>query len=172
MTVQETPTVVDNKALIERYFDVVVKGRDRDAFSEFIAGSNGDAGAVPGIREWWDFTLQVLDAFPDLEVDVQEMFGEGDWVAVRWKGVGTHRASFLGVPATGKSVPMANFDLFRVEGGQITTVVSHPDAAAILATLGVWEDSPLLQAMRFPGNRGEDPSEVLSPRLHGMVDDD
>ncbi|WP_277914779.1 ester cyclase [Streptomyces sp. Root431] len=40
------------------------------------------------------------DGFPDLRIDVEDMFGAGDKVAVRVRFRGTHRGAFQGVAAT------------------------------------------------------------------------
>ena len=43
-------------------------------------------------------------AFPDVQINVEDMIGEGDKVVVQWTFHGTHRGPFQGIPATGKTV--------------------------------------------------------------------
>lgn len=90
-----------------------------------------------------DFTKHVLDAFPDMKVQIQSLVAEGDQVVVRWRSRGTHRGEFLGARATGRVVPMTNIDIFTIKGDKIVGVVSQPDTAGVLKALGHLPDTPL-----------------------------
>jgi hypothetical protein len=46
------------------------------------------------------------------------MVAEGDKVAVRWMGEGTHRGKLLGIPPTGKHVRMMSIGIYRLAGGR------------------------------------------------------
>src|SRR5688572_3622278 len=58
---------------------------------------------IPGIPPmhgrdaWKQNVLMFLGAFPDLHMDIDDIFGEGDRVAVRLTFSGTHRGDFLGI---------------------------------------------------------------------------
>jgi steroid delta-isomerase-like uncharacterized protein len=105
------------------------------------------------LAAWRDFTEHVLNAFPDMKVEIQSMVAEGDVVAVRWRASGTHRGEFLGTPATGRVVPMTNVDHFTIKDGKITQVVSNPDAAGVLNALGHLPTTPLARALGMPADR-------------------
>ena len=57
--------------------------------------------------------------FPDLQYTIEDMVAEGDKVAVRWTGRGTHKGEFWGVAPTGKEATMRGISIIRIEGGKI-----------------------------------------------------
>ena len=66
----------------------------RDAvIHEPVAGTPEDLKAV---------ATAIRAAFPDWHSTVEEMVVEGDRVAERWTGRGTHKGEFQGIPPTGK----------------------------------------------------------------------
>lgn len=58
-------------------------------------------------------------AFPDLQVTVQDMIAEGDKVAGRNSVTGTHRGEYMGIGPTGASVTYNEIFIFRFEAGRI-----------------------------------------------------
>jgi predicted ester cyclase len=70
-------------------------------------------------------------AFPDMHWKVQEQVAEGAKVVSRLEWTGTHRGTFLGVPATGRPVMIWAMVIDRLEGGKIK------DARIIMDTLGL-----------------------------------
>ncbi len=82
--------------------------------------------------------IATRSAFPDLVTHVEDVVVEGDRAAVRWRSVGTHLHSFLGVPATRRSVAVsgATFAHFGeddlVHSEQVTW-----DPRALLSALGI-----------------------------------
>lgn len=133
-------STADNKAIIRRYFREVVNERNLDAIDQLVAlSAENQCGGTSfrGPSAWRASTQQVATSFPDMQVTIEGMVAEGNLVAVRWTGRGTHRGEFMGIPATGKAVPMSNLDLFRVENGQITAAWSFPDMMPVMRALGV-----------------------------------
>jgi steroid delta-isomerase-like uncharacterized protein len=111
-----------------------------------------DSPEAANVAAWRDFTEHVLQAFPDMTVEIESMVAEDDVVAVRWKARGTHAGEFLGTPATGRVVPMSNVDHFTIRDGRIAAVVSNPDAAGVLHALGHLPSTPLARALGMPGD--------------------
>ena len=74
-------------------------------------------------------------AFPDLELTVEDCFGDGDRAVARWSARATHGGDFLGIPATGRRVEMAGIDIVRVEGGKIAELWAQADLAGVLQQL-------------------------------------
>ena len=76
-------------------------------------------------------------AFPDVQIIIQEMIGEGDKVAILWTFLGTHRGPFQGIPATGKTVEWDGIDLYTIRDGKITSLVRQADSRHLFQQLGV-----------------------------------
>jgi predicted ester cyclase len=79
---------------------------------------------------------RLLTAFPDFHFTVLDQLAEGDRVAVRYRGEGTHSAEFLGIPATGRRIDYTGMILVRVEGERIDEFWAHPDQLGVLKQLG------------------------------------
>ena len=58
-------------------------------------------------------------AFPDLQAQVEDIFGDQDRVAVRVRFRGTHAGEFLGMPATGRAIEYVSHEFYRIADGLI-----------------------------------------------------
>jgi steroid delta-isomerase-like uncharacterized protein len=76
-------------------------------------------------------------AFPDIHWVVEEMVAEGEKVVTRFTWTGTHRGSFLGVPATGKSVSVKGVVIDELAGGKMNASRMLMDSLGMLQQLGV-----------------------------------
>jgi steroid delta-isomerase-like uncharacterized protein len=89
-----------------------------------------------GVKE---FTQQYLSAFPDGNVTVDEQIAEGDTVATRWTGRGTHRGGLLGIPPTGKEVTVSGITISRLKDGKVVEEWTIWDTLGMLQQLGAVE---------------------------------
>jgi predicted ester cyclase len=78
----------------------------------------------------------LLAAFPDFHFTVEQQLAEGDLVAIRYRGQGTHRATFLGIEATGKRIDYTGIILLRLQDGKIAEFWAQPDQLSVLKQLG------------------------------------
>lgn len=76
------------------------------------------------------------EAFPDLEIVIDDMFGDGTRVATAFTFTGTHRGELRGLPATGRSVSVHGTIHSRVEGGRIVEEWELMDLATMYEQLG------------------------------------
>jgi predicted ester cyclase len=53
-------------------------------------------------------TTMLIGAFPDLRFSTELMIADNDLVSAFTKLSGTHQGEFMGVPATGRSLPFNN----------------------------------------------------------------
>lgn len=88
-----------------------------------------------GLKE---FAAAWRRAFPDWHSTLEEMVAEGDVVAGRWTGRGTHRGELQGIPATGKAVEAPGVVFYRFAGGRIVEFRGHFDIAGLMRQLGVF----------------------------------
>lgn len=77
--------------------------------------------------------------FPDLELVIDDMFGDEDRVATAFTFTGTHLGELMGVPATGKSVSVHGTIHSRVDGGRIVEEWELLDLATMYVQLGLAE---------------------------------
>lgn len=98
---------------------------------------------IEGINGEKQFISRVRFAFPDLQVEIEDMVVEGDRVAARVMHRGTHRGDFLGITPTGRSVAYEGTVIFRIVDGRITERWGTVDLFAILWQLGVPPTLPI-----------------------------
>ncbi|WP_405533401.1 ester cyclase [Streptomyces avidinii] len=83
---------------------------------DFIANVPGVPDPLYGREAWRLGARAMWEAFPDLQIAVEDMFGAGDRVAVRVHFRGTHRGAFQGVAATGRRVGFRSIEIYPHRG--------------------------------------------------------
>ena len=81
-------------------------------------------------------------AAPDVRWIAEHIFGEGDWVAVRWTMRGTHTGDFVhptwgSAPASGKPVALTYLDHYRIADGQIAETWEVRDGLSLQDQFGL-----------------------------------
>ena len=93
-----------------------------------------DMQGPEGIKE---FITGYLAGFPDGRITIDEQLAEGDLVATRWTGRGTHQGELMGIPPTGKQVTVSGITISRVKNGKVVEEWSNWDTLGMLQQLGV-----------------------------------
>ena len=129
-------TPEENIALLRRGYDSLQRG-DLDASADlltedFIAHLPGLPEPLHG-REIWKLGAQAMRrGFPDLRIDIEDIFGAGDKVAVRVRLYGTHEGPFEGIPPTHRPVSFTSIEIYRVEGDKIAEEWVSPDMMSLM----------------------------------------
>jgi steroid delta-isomerase-like uncharacterized protein len=124
------------KDLVRRYYDLVNAGTP-ERFDEICSPDlQGHAGAGADLADLKSSVASFLAPFPDLTADLRHVVQEGDLVSVWISYTATHQADFAGVPASGRSVRFAAWDLLRVRDGRIVEITSYCDLFTILSQIG------------------------------------
>ena len=76
-------------------------------------------------------------AFPDLQVTVEDLIAEGDKVVARLRFRGTHRGELEGIAPTGRRVDCTGIVVSRMEGGKIAEDWANFDDLGMMRQLGV-----------------------------------
>ncbi|HSK96849.1 MAG TPA: ester cyclase [Euzebyales bacterium] len=125
-----------NIALLRRGFELVQAG-DLDASEallaeDFIANLPGLPEPIRGRQIWRMGTDSMLQAFPDLRIEIEDIFGVDDKVAVRLRFRGTHTGDFQGIPATQRPVMFTSIEMYRFEGDKIAEEWVSPDMMGLM----------------------------------------
>jgi steroid delta-isomerase-like uncharacterized protein len=132
--------MADHKALAQRWFTEVMNQGNEEVIDEITSPDFVDHDSLPGTSAdrdgLHDFVKQIRSAFPDLEVQIDDILAEGDQIAVRSTFRGTHEGDFMGIAATGKKVEVANYDFVRLENDQAVEHWGTIDSAALMEQLG------------------------------------
>jgi steroid delta-isomerase-like uncharacterized protein len=81
--------------------------------------------------------VQFRAAFPDIHWNVSEQIVEGDKVMSRFTWTGTHRDTFLGIPASGRRVEVKGVVIDRLEAGKMADSRILMDSLGMMQQLGV-----------------------------------
>ena len=133
----------ENKALIHRWFEEVWnKGRE-EAIDEMFAedgiahGLAQDAAEpLRGATGFKPFFQKFRDAFPDIEVVVEDTVSEGDKVAARCTVRGKHQSDSLGFAATQQPMEITGISIVRVRDGKIVEAWNNFDFMSMFRQLG------------------------------------
>ena len=120
-------------------FAETLNSGDVDRFDTFIADDyvNHNAFVAPGRTGVKAFFAGFLAAFPDLRVTVEDARADGDTVVGRYTYRGTHRGTFLGIPATGHAIAMRSIDIWRVRDGLFVEHWDELNTLEVFQQLGV-----------------------------------
>lgn len=124
-----------------RLYDEIINQERKEVIDEIFAADAILHDPFTGVSygaEAFKGLLGIFDtAFPHHRVMVDHVIAEGDFVAVLHTHHATHTGSFLGLPATGKSVVVNGLELFRFADGRIAEFWRKDDDASLLMQLGM-----------------------------------
>jgi predicted ester cyclase len=89
---------------------------------EFVARGVAIDGIERGLDAYAAELRAVVRAFPDYRWEVRRLVADAPWIAAHCSDTGTHRETFRGVDATGRSVTVPEFAFYRVDAGRIAEV--------------------------------------------------
>ena len=130
-----------NLTAVQRFYDAYNKKQEA-ILSEVIADDYVDYGHEPpgrGVQGAKSDHQDIARAFADARFDIDEMFGSGDRVVVRWTLHATHTGPFAGIPPTQKKITVRGISLYRLLDGKITETRNLPDLLALFKQLGTIE---------------------------------
>ena len=139
-----TRRITGNKAeaVARRYFDAIV-ARDLDAAVAMWADGGRenvrgqiDVTAPEGVRS---YIGGLLDAVPDLRVEILSTTTQDDRCAAQWRLTGTFAGpgSMLGLQPTGHPITVEGIDLLTIRDGEIQSNDAFPDSIAVPRQIGM-----------------------------------
>jgi steroid delta-isomerase-like uncharacterized protein len=117
-------SVEDNVALMRRWFEEVWnEGRVEtvhDLTNDRTIGMGlAEQGThTKGSAGFLQFLERIRGAFPDIETKVEDAYGAGDRVTVRWSAHMTHSGDHLGVPASHNPVRITGITIVQIREWQ------------------------------------------------------
>ena len=124
------------KGVVRRFYEIVGSGRAEDLDEVCSPELVGHAGAGSNLAELKTAISSFLAPFPDLTADVRYLVQEDDLISSWISYTATHEADFAGVPASGRHVKFAEWDLFRVRNGKIVEITQYCDLFTIMSKIG------------------------------------
>jgi len=112
----------ETRAVAERWFEEIWNRRNpataRELWGRDFIGFM--EGLPPlALEDFLGFQSQLLGAFSDLRIHIQDIVVDGDRAVVDWKLTGTHDGPLVGIPPSGREIEEYGLTKFRVERGKV-----------------------------------------------------
>jgi steroid delta-isomerase-like uncharacterized protein len=134
----------ENEAFIRRWFDEVWNKKSADAIDEMLDDDcvahglpDGQGGIVDNKEKFKALHAAFIDAYPDIQIRVEETMAEGDRAFARCTVTGTHKGEGLGFKATNRPVEFSGMILARIKDGKLIEVWNEFNFVAMYSALGV-----------------------------------
>ena len=124
--------------VVRRLADEAFNGRNWTVFDELHdpAGLVHRGGVSVSPEEIKAVHQARLEAFPDLRWTIERQLEDGEFVTTHATWRGTHRGTYLGIPATGKAVSGEVMAIRRVVDGRIVETWAVADTLRVLEQIG------------------------------------
>ncbi len=132
----------NNGETVRKFVEEVLNQGNLEAAGRYFWGDMVEQVPLPGQGPGLEGLKTVLRgfqaAFPDIHWKIEEQIAEGDKVMTRFEWTGTHRGTFLGVPATGRPVKVWGVVIDRLEQGKIKDTRIIMDALGLMMQFGAF----------------------------------
>ena len=130
----------ENKDLARRSWEIVSE-RNPDLIEEFYPPDlvwHAPDQDIRGYEEARQFVSTFFDAFPDINITVEDAIAEGDQAVTRYTIRGTHRGETEEFgPPTGRQMELEGITIHRIEGGKIVEEWERYDNLSVMEQLGL-----------------------------------
>ena len=130
----------ENKDLARRSWEIVSQ-RNPDLIEEFYPPNlvwHEPDQDIRGYEQARQFVSTFFDAFPDINITVEDAIAEGDQAVTRYTIRGTHRGETEEFgPPTGRQMELEGITIHRIEDGKIVEEWERYDNLRAMQQLGL-----------------------------------
>jgi steroid delta-isomerase-like uncharacterized protein len=136
--------VKENIELMRRWFQEVWNEGKTQTVHELLSpdavarGQRSAESEIRGPEEFVKFVQEIREAFPDIKVEIEDIFGAKDKVVVRWSAAMTHSGDALGIPASGKHIRIRGISIARMDKGKFVDGWDNWDRLGMLEQIGAY----------------------------------
>ena len=131
----------ENKDLARRSWEELVSQRNLDLIEEFYPPNlvwHEPDQDIRGYEQARQFVSTFLEAFPDINITVEDVIAEGDQAVTRYTIRGTHRGETEEFgPPTGRQMELEGITIHRIEDGKIVEEWERYDNLSAMQQLGL-----------------------------------
>jgi steroid delta-isomerase-like uncharacterized protein len=129
-----------NKQMVRKLIEEAQQDGKLEVVDELLSEDFVDHTPLPGLPPTREGVTMLFagmrQAFPDLRITIEEQIADEEKVATRKTFEGTHRAPFLGVPASGNPIRFEVIDILTIRGGKIREHRVVADQLTLLRQIG------------------------------------
>lgn len=133
-------TAEQNKQHYRRFIQEIFNDGHLDRLSEFAAPDYVVREAPPSTPAGPEGIAQIVTmfrtGFPDLNIVIEELIGEGDWIAARATTHGTHKGMIFGIAPTGRKIAVSGLTMVRIVDGKLKESWVKNDVPSLMNQLG------------------------------------
>jgi predicted ester cyclase len=131
----------ENKAIVRRQEEELHTQGNLDVADEifapnYVGHDPSNPQDIRGLEAAKQAAAGYREAFPDLQVIIEDLLAEGDRVAARVRFRGTHQGELEGIAPTGRRVESTGIIVSRIEGGKIAEDWANFDDLGLMRQLG------------------------------------
>lgn len=131
----------DVKNVVRRVIEGLWQNGSLNAVDELYAPNYVDHTPLTGVSPNRDGVKKTYNlyhkAFPDLSVNMTDLFSDGDRVFALITGRGTHKGDLMGISPTGKNVTLEGCVINRISNGKIVESWEYFDQLGLFRQLGI-----------------------------------
>jgi steroid delta-isomerase-like uncharacterized protein len=130
--------VEENVRLVRRWFEEVWNQQKTATVRELVApeciwhGTSETGEELRGPEGFLTLHARITDAFPEMHFDVQDAFGAGERVCVRWVAKAKHLGDGLGIKASGADVTIHGMGIAKFAGGKLVETWDNWDKMGMM----------------------------------------
>ena len=79
----------------------------------------------------------ILQGFPDLQLEVEQILVAGDQAITCWHATGTHKGEYAGAPATNRKVDIRGCTVVRIKDGLVEHATVYGQNAKLMQQIGI-----------------------------------
>lgn len=121
------------EGISKQNFDII----DRAIGTDYI--NYGIPNAKRGPEGFKEIIQVFTNAFPDMQLTLEHIIAEDNYVATRGYWTGTHKGQFMGIGATDNKVTVRYIDFWKLENGKCVENWVQMDFVNLMQQLGVLE---------------------------------
>jgi steroid delta-isomerase-like uncharacterized protein len=129
------------KEIIKKVYEAFETGKTSD-LDKYITSDVKEHNPDPsvkstGIQYTKDQVSMYYTAFPDMKIQIDEVFGDGDKLAIATTFTGTNKGSLMGNPPTNKKVTSKGIEFVQFKDEKITDHWGVYDSLGMFQQLGI-----------------------------------
>jgi steroid delta-isomerase-like uncharacterized protein len=130
----------NHKTLLRNYLEQVWKNKQPETIRNFLAPHykryTSPTAPPLSLEDQIQRLASFWAAFPDIQIQVEEVAAEDGLICFRSTMRGTHQGTFHGLPPSGRRVAVQLLDMIKIENGQFVEHWGGPDLYDLLQQLG------------------------------------
>ena len=137
---------MDISATTRRAYDLINAG-DIDGFGGLMADDFVEHEEMPGLAPTKEGVLDMFRryraAFPDMQMNAEEVLVSGDRTVTRGTATGTHQGELMGMPPSGKRIEVKFIDIMQFnDAGVVREHWGLMDMLSMMQQLGAIPEGP------------------------------